>query len=211
MKLKKILLLLFVVGIAGAGVAWYLIQQKLAPTENYIKNCNNARLIYEQLVEFEKDYLEMPSAGTKEDDDEMSALDLTTANGYLGQLIIASARDSEAIFYIEGSSCCSGDGPDNVVTPRNEVLKPGENGWAYFKGRDFAGDKSLPLLVPGWNPKTHIWDETIWKTGIPVLAVDGSVSLYQAPDDGEQEGYAIKKAELPFKKDDPNLVQPASK
>ena len=209
-SIKKTLLLLVVVGVIAAGVGWYLIQQKLAPTETYIKNCNKARLIYEQLVEFEKDYLELPSAETK-DDDEMSSLDLSTANGYLGQLIIASARDSEEMFFIEGSAICLGDGPDNVVTPRKDVLRPGENGWAYFKGRDLAQEKSLPLLVPGWNPKIKTWDDNIWKTGIPVLAIDGSVTLYQAPNDGQKEEYITKKTDAPFKKDDPNLIQPASK
>ena len=211
MNIKKILLLLLVVGIIAAGVGWYLIQQKLAPTENYIQNCNNARLIYEQFEEFEKDYLELPSAGAKEEDEEMSALDLSTANGYLGQLIIASAMDSEGIFFIEGSASCSGDAPDDVVTPREEVLRPGENGWAYFKGRDLAGEKALPLLVPGWNPKTKAWDEQVWGSGVPVLMIDGSVVLYQAPADGKQEEYATKKAEIPFKETDPNLVQPATK
>lgn len=211
MNIKKILLVLLVVGVAAAGVGWYLIQQKLAPTEAYIKNCNNARLIYEQFEEFEKDYLELPSAGTKEEDDEMSSLDLSTANGYLGQLIIASAMDSEEMFFIEGSGCCQSAAPDNVVTPRKEVLLPGENGWAYFKGRDLGIDKSLPLLVPGWNPETKTWDEELWKMGVPVLRVDGSVVLYQAPKDGRAEDHETTKSELPFKKDDPDLVQPAAK
>lgn len=211
MKIKKILLVMLVLGILAAGVGWYLIQKKLAPAEAYIKNCNNARRIYEQLVEFDKDYLELPSAEAREGDEEMSSLDLSSSNGYLGQLVIASAMDSEALFYIEGASCCSATAPDDVVTPRSEVLRAGENGWAYFKGRDLAADKSLPILAPGWNPKTKKWDESIWEKGTPVLLTDGSVSLYRAPADGKDGDYPTKKSELPFDKSDANLIQPATK
>jgi len=208
-KTKNILLGIVLLGIIGAGVGWYLIQQKLKPTEVYIRHCDNARRIHEQMVEFEMDYLGLPSAEAMADDDEMSVLDLSTSNGYLGQLVIAAAMDSEEIFFLEGSSCCVGSAPDNKVTPRTEVLCPGENGWAYFKGRELDGDGTLPLLVPGWNPKTKKWDEDIWKTGIPVLRVDGSVVLYQAPKEGKIKDYDVKKGALPFSHDDPDLVQPA--
>ncbi len=212
-KIKLGLLGLLGLAIIAGGTLWYLIQQKLKPTENYIQNCHNARLIHEQLTEFELDYLELPSVDAMADDTEAATLDLTSSNGFLGQLIIAAGRDSEEIFYIAGSSCCSGDAADNVVVPRTEVLRPGENGWAYFKGRAIDGndDPSQPLLVPGWNPKTKEWDESIWKSGIPVLHVDGSVALYQAPDKGKDGDYEITKSDLPFKKDDPNLIQPSTK
>lgn len=210
---KKIMLGLLIVVLLGAGAAWYAIQQKLKPAENYIRYCNNARLIHEQLVEFEKDYLELPSAEAMADDPEAKSLNLSTSNGLLGQLIIAAGRNSEEIFHIADSSVCSGSMPDNKVVPREEVLRPGENGWAYFKGKSIEGntDPSQSLLVPGWNPKTKNWDDEIWKSGIPVLSVDGSVVLYQANSNSEKDGYTIKKADIPFKKEDPNLVQPAVK
>jgi hypothetical protein len=209
MSIKKILLGMAILGLIGAGVAWYLIDDKLTPTEDYMKNCHNARRLYEQMVEFEKDYLSLPSAGSVSDDPEMAPLDLTSSNGYLGQLVVAAAMDSEKLFYIKGSSVCAE--PDNVVMPRNEVLKPGENGWAYFKGRELGGDPSLPLLVPGWNPATKKWDDAIWKNGIPVVMLDGTVILYQAPNDGTVEDYKTLKAKLPFDLTDPNLIQPSHK
>ncbi|MCP5535656.1 MAG: hypothetical protein H7A51_05395 [Akkermansiaceae bacterium] len=210
---KKIMLGMLIVALLGAGAAWYAIQQKLKPTEAYIRYCNNARLIHEQLVEFEKDYLELPSAEAMADDPEAKSLDLSSSNGYLGQLIIAAGRDSEEIFHIAESSVCSGSLPDNKVVPREEVLRAGENGWAYFKGRTIDGnaEPSQPLLVPGWNPDTKVWDDAIWKTGIPVLSADGSVVLYQADTETEKEGYRIRKDGLPFKKDDPDLIQPAAR
>jgi hypothetical protein len=210
---KKIALGLLVLVILGVGVGWYVIQQKLKPDAAYIQHCNNARLIHEQFVEFELDYLELPSAEAMADDPEAAALDLTTSNGYLGQLIIAAAMESEEIFFIAGSSCCPGDAPDNVVVPRKEVLRPGENGWAYFKGRVIEGnaDPSQPLLVPGWDPKTKGWSDVVWKNGVPVLRVDGSVVLYKASDNGRAGDYETQKADLPFEKDDPDWVQPATK
>ncbi|MBT8044056.1 MAG: hypothetical protein KJO79_03815, partial [Verrucomicrobiae bacterium] len=67
---KKIMLGMVLVCLLGVGVVWYMIQQKLKPTDDYIRYCNNARLIHEQLVEFEKDYLELPSAEAMADDPE---------------------------------------------------------------------------------------------------------------------------------------------
>jgi hypothetical protein len=211
MSIKKIVTAMGALGLIGAGVAWYLIDDKLTPTENYIINCHNGRRLYEQMVEFEKDYLSLPSGESVQDDPEMEPLDLTSSNGYLGQLVVAAAMDSEQLFYIKGSAICSESGPDNVVMPRNEVLRPGENCWAYFKGRELGGDPKLPLLVPGWNPATKKWDEDIWKNGIPVVMLDGSVVLYQAPSDGTAGEYKTLKEKLPFDHEDPNLIQPAHK
>ena len=210
MSIKKIILAMGALGVIGAGVAWYLIDDKLTPTEDHIVNCKNGRRLYEQMVEFELDYLSLPSAESVQDDPEMEPLDLTSSNGYLGQLVVAAAMDSEQLFYIKGSAICSESGPDNVVMPRNEVLRPGENGWAYFKGRELGGDPKLPLLVPGWNPATKKWDD-IWKNGIPVVMLDGSVVLYQAPSDGTAGEYKTLKEKLPFDLADPNLIQPAHK
>jgi len=209
-KTKNILLALVVLGLIGGGVLTYLIRKKLEPTADYVRYCHNAHLIHEELVEFNEDYLELPSAEALSDDPEAKELDFSTSNGYLGALIVAAAKDSEEIFFIAESSCCKGDAPDNVVIPRKNVLKAGENGWAYFKGRELEKDASQPLLAPGWNPETKEWDETIWKNnGIPVLKVDGSVTLYAAPKDGKDEEFETTTAALPFEKSDPALVQPA--
>jgi hypothetical protein len=80
---------------------------------------------------------------------------------------------------------------------------------AYFKGRELGKENPQPLLVPGYNPKTKKWDDVIWKHGVPVLFTDGSVVLYQAESDGEKDGYKTTTEKLPFKADDPKLVQPA--
>ena len=211
MSIKKILIGMVALGVIGAGVAWYLIDEKLTPTEDYIVNCHNGRRLYEQMVEFEQDYLSLPSAGSVQDDPEMAPLDLSSSNGYLGQLVVAAAMDSEQLFYIKGAATCAESEPDHVVMPRNEVLRPGENGWAYFKGRELGGDPSLPLLVPGWNPATKKWDESIWKNGIPVVMLDGSVVLYEAPTNGTVGEYKTLKDKLPFDLADSNLIQPSHK
>lgn len=210
MNIKKIIISLGALGVVGAGVAWYLIDKKLTPPEEFVINCDNGARIYEQIVEFEKDYLSLPSAESVEDDEEMKALDLSSSNGYLGQLVVAGAMNSEQIFYIKGAAVCSESEPDHVVMPRSEVLKAGENGWAYFKGRELGSNPPLPLLVPGWNPKTKQWDSAIWQNGIPVVMTDGTVVLYKAPNDGTAGEYKTQKKELPFDPNDPNLIQPAS-
>ncbi|GEM_PF-5181977 len=207
--IKKILIVLVVLALVVAGGGWYMIQQKLKPKDDYIQYCDQAQRIYEQIVEFEKDYLGVPSAEAMEGDDEMVGLELSSSNGYLAQLIIGAGMDSEELFFLSGSSCCDGDAADNVVAPVAEVLRPGENGWAVFKGRELSDTPAKPLLVPGYNPKTKKWDDPIWKHGVPVLFTDGSVVLYQAESDGEAGGYKTTTKPLPFDVADPNLVQPA--
>ena len=207
--IKKILVVLVLLALIAAGAGWYVIQKKLTPKEDYLKYCDQAHQIYEQMVEFEKDYLDVPSADAMEGDDEMKGLDLKTSNGYLAQLIIGAGMNSEEIFFLAGSSCCSGSGPDNKVAPAKEALRAGENGWAYFKGRELSKENPQPLLVPGYNPKTKKWDDDLWKHGVPVLFTDGTVVLYQAERNGEEGGYKTTTEPLPFKADDPNLVQPA--
>jgi hypothetical protein len=210
-SLKKSLLgLLLIIFIAG-GIGGYLLMKKLEPKADYLQYCDRAKCIHEQFVEFEKDYLGLPSTDAMEGDDEMLGLDLSTANGYLAQLIIGSGMDSEEIFFLEGSSCCVGDAPDNIVAPAKETLRPGENGWAFFKGRELGSNPPQPLLVPGYNPATKKWDDLIWKSGVPVLFTDGSVVLYRAEEDGEEDGVVTTKDDLPFSIDDQDLVQPATK
>ncbi len=209
--LKKILVTLIVLALIGGGAGWYLIQQKLKPKDDYLQYCDQATRIHEQMVEFEKDYLGVPSADAMDGDDEMVGLDLSTSNGYLAQLIIGAGMDSEELFFLAGSSCCAGVGPDNVVAPVKDALRPGENGWAYFKGRELDVSPPQPILVPGYNPQTKQWDDAIWSHGVPVLFTDGKVVLYQAESDGEDGGYKTTTASLPFKANDPDLVQPATK
>lgn len=208
-NIKKILLVLVVLGLVAAGGGWYIIQKKLEPKDDYLKYCDQAHRIYEQMVEFEKDYMDIPSADAMEGDDQMVGLNLQTSNGYLAQLIIGAGMNSEDIFFLKGAACCSGIAPDNKVAPAKEALRAGENGWAYFKGRELSKENPQPLLVPGYNPKTKKWDAAIWKHGVPVLFTDGSVVLYQAESDGEEGGYKTTTEPLPFKVDDPNLVMPA--
>jgi hypothetical protein len=210
MNIKKIMIGMVALGVIGAGVAWYLIDEKLTPPEDYVIICDNGLRIYEQIVEFEKDYLSLPSEESALDDAEMESLDLKTSNGYLGQLVVAGAMDSELIFYIKGSAVCGESEPDNVVMPRSEVLTAGENGWAYFIGREFGAKPPLPILVPGWNPETKNWDSAIWKNGVPVVMTDGTVVLYKAPNDGTLGSYKTLKADLPFDLTDANLIQPAN-
>jgi len=205
----KILVAFVALALIGVGTGWYFLQQKLKPKDDYLQYCDKAHKIYEQMKEFEKDYLGAPSADAMEGDDEMVGLDLSASNGFLAQLIIGAGMDSEELFFLPGSSCCTGDSPDNLVAPAKEALRAGENGWAYFKGRELGKENPQPLLVPGYNPKTKKWDDVIWKHGVPVLFTDGSVVLYQAESDGEKGGYKTTTEKLPFKADDLNLLQPA--
>lgn len=209
MTKKRLLMLLLVLLLCAAAGVGYFLKLKMTEKADYLKYCDHAHRLHHEMVEFEKDYIVLPSEEAVEMDDELAGFDLTSSNGYLGQLVVGAGMTSEELFFLKGSSVCNG--ADNVVAPRKEILRPGENGWAYFKGRELAGDGALPLLVPGWNPKSGAWDDSIWKRGIPVLSVEGAVILYKASQDGEDGGYLTKKASVPFQIKAPELVQPAAK
>lgn len=207
MKINKLMLFAAVFVVAAGAGAGIFLYKKMQPKANYLVNCDKAKRIYNQLASFQMDYETLPSQEAVEMDETLEGIKLDSANGYLRQLAFATNMVSEEPFYIEGSSVCKGHAADNKVTPQEEILKAGENGWAYFS-RKTLKEVRLPLLVPGWNPETKEWDEAIWEQGIPVLMTDGSVSLYKAGSNGKDGNYATLKAELPFSKGDSLLLQP---
>lgn len=208
---KKRILFSGLFAVIVASVIGTVLYQKVKEAPDYMKHCHSAKRLYQHFVDFNEDYLSMPGPEAAEMDAEIEGFDYSSSNGYLGQLLVAMNANSEENFFLEGSSVCSGEKPDNIVAPNQEALKAGENGWAYFTGRDLETDGKLPLLVPGWNPATKKWDDPLWDNGIPVLFVDGTVILYRAGSNGTDEGYETTTDPLPFDINDPNLLQPLAK
>ncbi len=225
-KHKKAIIILLVIGIVSVGgAAFYIYKTKFEEKADYLKHCYAAHRLHELFVGFNEDYMGMPGPEAAEMDDTLAGFNFDSSNGYLAQLLVAMNVDSEEFFFLKGSAVCEGDAPDNIVAPNEEALRAGENGWAYFKGRSLDDPKNPALLVPGWDPSSKKYDQPVWSHGIPVLHVDGSVILYNSPDDEEYEPYtahiqlldnkefktSATTKPLPFKQADPQLIQPLAK
>ena len=213
-KLKKFLFNKWTISVTLLKIASLAVTiplfLKFRESSDHFEKLDKARAIYTQMLSFNRDYETLPSLEAVEIDDELAGFDLTSSNGYFGQLIAATNMTTEAPFFLEGSCACTATPPDNIVAPRSETLKAGENGWAYFKGRKIDSQSApQPLLVPGWNPATKQWDDALWSEGIPVLSTDGAITLYKAQRNDSSSQNIMTKSDLPFAQNDLDLIQPS--
>jgi prepilin-type N-terminal cleavage/methylation domain-containing protein len=95
--------------------------------------------------------------------------------------LIPTYLDNEQIFTVPGSK----DGPkaDNVITPVTEILKAGENHYAYVEGLSTTSVSLWPLIADGADGQGEYTDVQgdlggIWKgTKAVVINVDTSAHL----------------------------------
>jgi prepilin-type N-terminal cleavage/methylation domain-containing protein len=106
--------------------------------------------------------------------------DIKTANDAFRSLI-PTYIDNEKVFTVPGSK----DGPsaDNKIDPVTEILKPGENHYAYISGLSTTSNSNYPLIADGTNDHgkyTNLEDDLggVWKgTKAVVINVDSSAHL----------------------------------
>jgi prepilin-type N-terminal cleavage/methylation domain-containing protein len=95
--------------------------------------------------------------------------------------LIPTYLDNEQVFVVPGSK----DGPhaDNIIDPYTQILRPGENHWAYIEGLSETSSSLWPLVVDGANAAgqyTNVQGDLggIWKgTKAIVINTDGSSHL----------------------------------
>jgi len=105
---------------------------------------------------------------------------IKTANDAFRNLI-PNYIDNEQVFTVPNSK----DGPkaDNVINPYTEILKPGENHYAYIEGLSETSNSLWPLIVDGANAQGEYTTAQsdlggVWKgTKAIVINTDSSAHL----------------------------------
>ena len=95
--------------------------------------------------------------------------------------LIPTYLDNELIFTVPGSK----DGPtaDNIISPVTEILKAGENHYAYIEGLSTTSESLWPLIADGADGQAEYTDVQsdlggVWKgTRAIVINVDSSAHL----------------------------------
>jgi prepilin-type N-terminal cleavage/methylation domain-containing protein len=95
--------------------------------------------------------------------------------------LIPTYIDNEKIFTVPGSK----DGPnaDNIISPVTEILKAGENHYAYIEGLTTTSSSMWPLIADGANGQGEYTDVQsdyggVWKgTKAIVINVDSSAHI----------------------------------
>ena len=104
--------------------------------------------------------------------------------------LLPAYMSTDSVFTCPGSI----DGPkaDNKITPENEILKAGENHWAYIAGLNTGSNSSWPLLVDGTDGSGFYTDKEtdaggIWK-GMKaiVLHTDNSAAMQKLYGTGQK-------------------------
>jgi prepilin-type N-terminal cleavage/methylation domain-containing protein len=112
-----------------------------------------------------------------------------TSNDAFAELFPAYLTN-EAIFAVGGSK----DGPraDSKISPQSEVLKKGENHWAYIGGLSTTSNSSWPLIVDGTAGSGYYSDREgdmggLWKgSKAIVIHTDNSAAMQKLHGTGAQ-------------------------
>jgi prepilin-type N-terminal cleavage/methylation domain-containing protein len=114
---------------------------------------------------------------------------ITTSNDAFRSLIPAYL-DSEKVFVVPRSK--AGPSCDNKIDPPAEILRPGENHFAYISGLNDTTNSNWPLVVDSTNGSGKYTDKEqelggTWKGQKAIVAnIDGSVSIVKLKGTGSQ-------------------------
>lgn len=122
---ELLVVIAIIVALAALATPAILKQRKKMDMTQAI---SNSKQIYLVLMDFESDKGTFPSDITAGTDAALSTF-LGAKN--LGQLIGGGYTTSEEIFYSKGGNPAGNIKPDDVITLPADVLKAGENGFAY--------------------------------------------------------------------------------
>jgi hypothetical protein len=158
----------------------YLIKQKKRMEMHQVQSCTKS--IYLCMIDFENDMANFPDDRTAREQPELVRFTGASSNRYLGQLIAGGYLKAECIFSIKSSM---GTEADEVISPPSEILKKGENGWAYvmmtngspnslIQGLSTDDYGQLPLLVAPLQDATGTINPKPFSKRAIVLRIDGS-------------------------------------
>ncbi|MGF1656172.1 MAG: type II secretion system protein [Verrucomicrobiales bacterium] len=112
--------------------------------------------------------------------------EVATANAAFGELIKEGIISREKPFGITGDPWLGGIGPDDNIEPISEILKKGENSYAYVLGLTSTSNGAFPLIANAFVPGSQANPVYIANTASPggvfagqdavVIRVDGSAS-----------------------------------
>jgi len=190
--LVELLVVIAIIAVlAGIGTPLILRAQKQgALTEAG----NNAKAIAGGMNIFRGEKGRYPDQSTRESLEEGGEDRLpegTSANAYLAQLVVTNMVDSETYFYASGVKGVTKKG-DDIKRP-GELLKKGENGFAYIMAEDeesLGGDVSITPLVIAPLKKTGempLFDPSPYGGKFVYGAVDGSSKQGTISDKGIAE------------------------
>ena len=176
----KVMLSVGVLLICVVALTPYLMKQtkKVAIT----KATSHTKLLYYLMLDFDSEYGEFPNDRTAARNTKLNGYSGEYSNDYLGQFVAASYIDSEVIFYAKGPYN-RGSKPDNVISPKEEILKEGECGFAYNKGYSTASNSGIPLLMAPMYGDGYKFDPYLFGNKGVVLRIDGSVKQLKLNDD----------------------------
>lgn len=167
-------------GVLIVLVVPYAIKLKKRMEMHQAQSCTKS--IYLCMIDFENDMASFPDDRTAREQPELVSFTGTSSNRYLGQLIAGGYLKSEFIFSIKSSM---GTEADEVISPPSEILKKGENGWAYvmmmngssnslIEGLSTDDYGQLPLLVAPLQDATGTINPKPFSKRVIVLRLDGS-------------------------------------
>ena len=144
---------IFVVAVLAALAAPAII--KTRKKAEMTRALSNGKQLYLCMLDFESDMGSFPDQSTSEDHKDPAYYDAGTSNRYLAQLIEGDYTTSEMLFTTGEEGYNKADG---IISPNAEILKKGENGWAYvlvddktdtpvIRGLSTADGGDIPFLI----------------------------------------------------------------
>lgn len=186
--LVELLVVIAIIAVlAGIGTPLILRARKAG---DRTEAANNAKALAGGLNSFRQEKGSYPCQSTREllvDDGVDNLPEGTDANAYLAQLIVTDIIDSEQYFFAPG---VRGTAKGDDIKKPGELLKRGENGFAYIMTEDelpLGGDISItpiviaPLKQSGENPT---FDDSPYDGKFVYGAIDGSSKTGEISDKG---------------------------
>jgi hypothetical protein len=137
---------------------------------------NGARQIGIALTEFQEQYGKFPDTSTIELVKQKTASDLNlgtrSSNDFFRQLLATGIAQSESPFY---AKIAGTQKPDNNFT-KDQALKKGECGFAYFIGALNTDNPLRPIAISPMIPGTDRFDPKPFEGKAVILRADNSVT-----------------------------------
>lgn len=156
------------------------------PGCDLMEAANNIRVVGILLFSFEEEFGAFPSPATARAlarKQNLEPLSTTTSNDLLSQLILGGFTNNEEVFHARHPDLPRNK-PDNIVSPPDHLLEPGECGFSYVTGLSTASPGACPLLLWPMIPGTTTFDRKAGAGSAAVLLNDQSVKNYPIDNSG---------------------------
>ena len=107
-----------------------------------------------------------------------------SSNDYFRQLFLSGETQSELIFWVKGATTCTKAKADDIIMRNgnllpDEILKPGDCGWAYLREQTNTSNVARPLIVIGYKDGTKEFDLELHGGRVIVVRIDGSAKAME--------------------------------